>query len=144
MSNPKGPKGFVFPKPVSTASEADITQWLGILESNGADIDAVDELCDDITKLCKLFEKKTDLSAAQATHTDLKKEAEALKANVLDDIAAVPTKTAALRSKYDSLHTTLEPMELLFGSNEDFECVNKAGETKCVKDLIANKSHLLI
>lgn len=144
MSNPKGPKGMLYPKPLSTASEVDITTWLNILESNGADIDAVDELYDEISNLCKIFEKKTDLSAAQATHVELKKEAEALKQNVLEDIAAVPTKTAALRSQLDSLYTTLEPLELMFGSSEDFECVNKAGETKSVKDILTGKSHVLI
>lgn len=99
MSNPKGPKGAVYPKPVSTATKEEIIKWLDILESNGSDIDAVDELCDEISKLSKMFEKKANLSAVQATHADLKLEAETLKKNVLTDIAAVPAKTAALRSK---------------------------------------------
>lgn len=39
---------------------------------------------------------------------------------------------------------TLDPLEKLFGSPEEFECVNKAGETKSIKELLSGKSHLLL
>lgn len=32
----------------------------------------------------------------------------------------------------------------MFGTCEDFECVNKAGETKTIKSVLAGKSHVLI
>jgi len=39
---------------------------------------------------------------------------------------------------------TLDPMEKLFGSSEEFECVNKDGQTKTIKELLEGKSHVLL
>lgn len=39
---------------------------------------------------------------------------------------------------------TLDPLEKLFDSSEAFECVNKDGETKTIKELLEGKSHVLL
>jgi len=44
----------------------------------------------------------------------------------------------------NELRGTLEPMELLFGTPTDFECINNLGETKNISSLLEGRSHVLL
>jgi len=91
-----------------------------------------------------IFEKKANLTAHQESHIQLKTELADLKTIMIADISSVPEKLLKLQDKCNKLKGTLNPMELIFGTPTDFECVNSEGESKSISSLLEGKSHVLI
>jgi len=104
----------------------------------------IESFGDSLAKLNKMFDAKCNLSELQSTHLQVKSEFQEFKENILDDIDTVPARLGEIKAKYLGLMETLDPLERLFGSCEEFECVNKDGETKSIKKLLEGKSHLLL
>lgn len=138
------PKGYKYNKKLSEATEADVLKWADFTVTNSALMTEVDGFGKELDKLVKMFETKCNLSELQASHVQVKEEFQDLKNNIADNIDTIPARLKDLKSKYEGLLDTLEPVEKLFGTTEEFECVNKAGETKTISQLLAGKSHLLL
>jgi len=91
-----------------------------------------------------MLEKKDELSQLQQKHVQIKVDIVQLKLDVIEDVGSATIKLESMKGLYKELLGTLDPLEKLFGSSLDFECVNKDGEIKSAKALIEGKSHLLI
>lgn len=115
-----------------------------MIAQNAEVFNNVDKFEKDLGQLVSIFEKKASLTAQQETHVQLKADLAGLKTNMLADISSVPEKLRELQKKYSELKGTLTPMELLFGTPTDFECVNQAGETKSISSLLEGRSHVLL
>lgn len=104
----------------------------------------VDLLGENLDKLNKMIDAKCNLSELQSTNVQLQSEFQDLKKNMLEDIDTLPARLIKIKFKYLELIETIDPLEKLFGSFEDFECINKYGETKTIKNLLEGKTHLLL
>jgi len=138
------PKGYKYSQPLSAASEADVLKWAEFTLANAALMNEVDAFGAELDKLAKLLAAKSTLTELQATHVQVQDEFRELQQTMADGIDSAPARLEALRAKYEALLDTLAPVEKLFGTAEDFECVNKAGETRPVSQLLAGKTHLLL
>eukprot|EP00801_Mesodinium_rubrum_P002102 Mrub_02102.p1 GENE.Mrub_02102~~Mrub_02102.p1 ORF type:complete len:389 (-),score=188.29 Mrub_02102:200-1366(-) len=144
MSAPGGPKGYKYHKELSSSSQSEVQGWIDLVQNNAALFDDLDALEKDLEQLVKLLKTKDDLSPQQMRHGELSESLETLRQSMCEDANGVPAKVAALKTQLQALRATLDPRELLFGTAEDFACVNAAGETKSVSALLEGKSHLLV
>mmetsp|Transcript_56824 Transcript_56824/g.47945 ORF Transcript_56824/g.47945 Transcript_56824/m.47945 type:complete len:142 (-) Transcript_56824:370-795(-) len=138
------PKGYKFPKQLSLASANEVLKWISFVETNSPVLNEIDKLEKDFGALSIILEKKDEPSQLQQKHIQAKKDIVQLKLDVIEDIGSATNKLESLKDLYKELLGTLGPLEKLFGSSLDFECVNKDGEKKSAKALMEGKSHLLI
>lgn len=138
------PKGYKMPKALSESTKDEVLLWVNNIEQNAEIFNSVDKFEKELKQLVGIFEKKASLTSQQESHVQLKADLDSLKSNMLSEISAVPEKLRGLQDKCGELRKTLTTMEVLFGTPVDFECVNNAGETKSISDLLGGRSHLLI
>lgn len=94
------PKGYMYSKKLSEATEADILKWIDFTVNNAALMKEVDGFGLDLDKLNKMFAVKANLSELQGTHVQVMAEFQELKKNMLEDIDSVPTRLAGIKAKY--------------------------------------------
>lgn len=94
--------------------------------------------------LHELLKAKSSLTDEQKQVDDVSNKLCSLKLKINDEPQNAEGVLKELKDQYSVLINTLEPLEKIFGSNKDFKCVNKSGESKSIKQLIEGKSHLLL
>jgi len=138
------PKGYKFPKQLSLASADEVLKWISFVETSSPVLNEIDKFEKEFGTLSIMLEKKDELSQLQQKHVQIKVDIVQLKLDVIEDVGSATIKLESMKGLYKELLGTLDPLEKLFGSSLDFECVNKDGEIKSAKALIEGKSHLLI
>jgi len=138
------PKGYKFYKQLSLASADEVLKWISFVETSSPILNDIDKFEIDFGALSIMLEKKDELSLLQQKHVQAKADIVQLKLDVIEDVGSATLKFESLKGLHKELLGTLDPLEKLFGSPLDFECVNKDGEKKSAKALLEGKSHLLI
>jgi len=126
------------------ASADEVLKWISFVETNSPVLNEIEKFEKDFGALSIMLENKNKLSEFQQKHVQTKADIVQLKLDVIEDISSATLKLSSLKGLYKELLATLDPLENLFGSALDFECLNKDGEIKSVKALLEGKSHLLI
>lgn len=122
----------------------DVLNWVDFIVNNAALMNEVDDFSLELDKLNKMFEAKCTLTELQATHLQLNDDFTELKKNLFDKIDTFPARLGEIKVSYQGLMDTLDPLEKLFGSSEEFECINKDGKIKTIQEVLAGKTHILL